>query len=755
MKLLLKCALIILFSSPLFAQIPQKMSYQAVIRNSSNVLVSNAPIGMQVSIVQGSASGTVLYSETHQPTSNANGLVTIEVGAGTVVSGTFSTIPWPSGPFFVKTETDPDGGTNYTITGTSQLLSVPFALYAETSGSQLPGPQGIDGKSAYQVWLDLGNTGTEADFIASLTGPQGADGKSAYQIWLDLGNTGTEADFLASFVGPQGSAGAPGTNGTNGTDGDGAYTNWLNQGNTGTEADFLATLVGPQGPPGATLVNGGKHTLILTDDVTDAEAAQQILDEVGPNTQEILIDDCSVLTTIDLSGISKAVRITITDNAVLANVNLGNLTVVYDNFNIMNCPNLATINLSALQKISAGMLYIKNTGITALDLSQLKKVNGGIVIDNNDALTTLTTPLLTTTQYLTIIDNLLLNAVSAPLTTTSLFSQLKVNSNAALTTLSLPGISYSGSVDILSNSLLNALDLAALDSVSQSVVISGNNALTNVSLMNLRKTYHFTFSDASGVINLNLANLFATTNYNSVFTSYGDLTIKNCLSLTTLNLNGFTKTNRFVIQDNPALTALNLPLLNQVITVRIENCTSLSQLDLSLLNYNGFTELKVINSGVTQIKLPLITALSSLQIENNPSLTSIDLASLSYLSFMGGNYMNIKNNTALPTINLPALVTLGSSGASGLDFSGNSNLTSISWPMFSGSLISGFGPLNFTGCKLNSSEVNALLAKFKSNTSPSGNKLKLEGQTPPAPPTGQGITDKATMTSNGWIVTTD
>jgi hypothetical protein len=118
-----------------WAQIPQKMSYQAVIRNSENALVTSSPVGMRISILQGSTDGSPVYVENQTPTSNANGLATIEIGGGTPVTGTFASIDWSSGLYFIKTETDPTGGTNYTITGTSQMLSVPYALYAEISGS--------------------------------------------------------------------------------------------------------------------------------------------------------------------------------------------------------------------------------------------------------------------------------------------------------------------------------------------------------------------------------------------------------------------------------------------------------------------------------------------------------------------------------------------------------------------------------------------------------------------------------------------
>lgn len=125
---------IILFLSAIhciYAQNPEKMSYQAVIRNSSNSLIANKPIGMRISILKNSASGSAAYVETHNPSTNENGLITIEIGAGNVVQGSFSNIEWASGVYFIKTETDPNGGTNYTITTTSQLLSVPYAFYAK------------------------------------------------------------------------------------------------------------------------------------------------------------------------------------------------------------------------------------------------------------------------------------------------------------------------------------------------------------------------------------------------------------------------------------------------------------------------------------------------------------------------------------------------------------------------------------------------------------------------------------------------
>ena len=183
----------------LFAQsmdAPNRLSYQSVVRNANNELVSNHAVGVQVSILQGSSMGSSVYVETQMPTSNANGLVTFEIGGGTVVSGSFATLDWSNGPYFVKTEMDPTGGNNYSITGTSQLLSVPYALYAKTSGSSTPGPQGFQGIQ--------GEAGPQGPM--GLTGPQGPAGANG----LDgaVGATGPQG-----LTGPQGPAGAPGANG--------------------------------------------------------------------------------------------------------------------------------------------------------------------------------------------------------------------------------------------------------------------------------------------------------------------------------------------------------------------------------------------------------------------------------------------------------------------------------------------------------------------------------------------------------------
>lgn len=135
MKKINSLIIAVLLSLNIFAQAPEMMSYQAVIRDAANTLVMSTEVGIQVSVLQGSSSGTEVYKETHATATNANGLVSLSIGAGNPILGDFSAIDWSSGPYFLKTETDITGGSNYTITTVNELLSVPFAQFANSVAS--------------------------------------------------------------------------------------------------------------------------------------------------------------------------------------------------------------------------------------------------------------------------------------------------------------------------------------------------------------------------------------------------------------------------------------------------------------------------------------------------------------------------------------------------------------------------------------------------------------------------------------------
>ena len=121
--------------STVFAQSPKMFKYQTVVRNSAGAIIQNQAVAFRISLLQGSATGTAAYSETQSKTTNDFGLVNLEIGNGIVVSGTMNSINWANGPYFIKVELDIANGSNFITMGTSELLSVPYALYAEKAGT--------------------------------------------------------------------------------------------------------------------------------------------------------------------------------------------------------------------------------------------------------------------------------------------------------------------------------------------------------------------------------------------------------------------------------------------------------------------------------------------------------------------------------------------------------------------------------------------------------------------------------------------
>jgi opacity protein-like surface antigen len=133
MKILL-LLITLLIGVQAYSQAPQSFKYQATARNSSGNLILNQMVGMQTSIIQGSANSSAVYVETFTPVTDEFGLINIDIGTGNT-SKDFSAINWANGPYFIKIEMDITGGTSYHDFGTSQLLSVPYALFANNAAT--------------------------------------------------------------------------------------------------------------------------------------------------------------------------------------------------------------------------------------------------------------------------------------------------------------------------------------------------------------------------------------------------------------------------------------------------------------------------------------------------------------------------------------------------------------------------------------------------------------------------------------------
>ena len=211
----------VLLSISLLAQAPTKMSYQSVIRGANNTLVIEKTVGVRISILQGNESGSSVYSELHTPTTNSNGLASLSIGGGKNTTGDFAKIDWSKGPYFVKTETDVAGGTNYQLTAVSELMSVPYALYAANSQ---PGPKGDVGLHG-PAGKDGINGAVGKDGLQGPKGEQGLPGKDGIQGSIGLtglkgeqglpGKDGIQGSI--GLTGPKGEQGLPGKDGIQGS----------------------------------------------------------------------------------------------------------------------------------------------------------------------------------------------------------------------------------------------------------------------------------------------------------------------------------------------------------------------------------------------------------------------------------------------------------------------------------------------------------------------------------------------------------
>lgn len=191
MKKLSTLAIAFLLTIASFAQAPELINYQGVARDNTGTILANQAIGLRISVLQTTSTGTAVYTETHTVTTNQFGLFNIQVGSGTIVTGTVAGISWGTDLYFIKVEMDPAGGSSYVAMGTAQLISVPYALYSKQSGSSLPGPTGATG----------------AQGITGATGLAGANGTNGV-----TGATGPTG--LAGTNGVNGATGATGADGT-------------------------------------------------------------------------------------------------------------------------------------------------------------------------------------------------------------------------------------------------------------------------------------------------------------------------------------------------------------------------------------------------------------------------------------------------------------------------------------------------------------------------------------------------------------
>jgi len=226
------------------AQAPQKLNYQAVVRDASGKSVATGTVvSVQFIIHDGSANGTSVFTESTSATTSVDGLISLQIGS----SGNLNTINWSNGDKFLEVKIDPAGGTNYTSMGSAQLLSVPFALFAANSLSGPPGNTGATGPIG--VTGPTGPTGNGATGATGASGPTGSGGGATGATGAN-GPTGPTGPAGPTGFGGTGSTGVTGANGATGVTGANGATGIGITGPTGPTGPVGATGVGITGPTG-------------------------------------------------------------------------------------------------------------------------------------------------------------------------------------------------------------------------------------------------------------------------------------------------------------------------------------------------------------------------------------------------------------------------------------------------------------------------------------------------------------------------
>ena len=593
MKKIYTLSTILLITLSVFAQAPSKLSYQAVVRDADNNLLSSQIIGMRLSILQGSVFGNSVYIETQSPISNINGLVSLEIGNGSVIFGALNSIDWSNGPYFIKTEADPEGGQFYTLTESSQLMSVPYALHANTADSIVGGLIKTETDPVFGASIANGITAIDTANWNNHTVDTDTQLDSA-----DIANLGYNAGGITTEV-------------------DGSITNEIQDlqlvGNnltitnngTATTIDLSPYLDNTDTQlDSADIANLGYNAGGITTEV-DGSITNEIQDLqlVGNN---LTITNNGTATTIDLSPYLDNTD-TQLDSADIANLgyNAGGITTEVDgsitneiqdlqlvgnNLTITNNGRATTIDLS---------LYLDNTDtqLDSTDIANLGYNAGGIAKEVDGSITNEIQDLQLVGNNLTITNNGRATTIDLSLYLDNTDTQLDSTDIANL------GYNAGGIAKEVDGSITN--EIQDLQLVGNNLTITNNGRATTIDL-SLYLDNTDTQLDSTDIANLG---------YNAGgIAKEVDGSITN--EIQDLQLVG----NNLTITNNGTATTIDL-------STYLDNTdTQLDSAAIAKLGYNAGGIAKEVDGSITNEIQDLQLVGNNLTITNNGGATTIDLS---------------------------------------------------------------------------------------------------------------------------------
>ncbi|MEO5891262.1 MAG: leucine-rich repeat protein [Ferruginibacter sp.] len=532
--------------------------------------------------------------------------------------------------------------------------------------------------------------------------------------------------------------------------------------------------------------NGGKQTIVLSGDITDSGAVAKIAAEYGVNTQAIRIAWCSYLTTVDLSMVTSAIEISIFQNKLLKTVNLGGLVSVEGNFRIQSCPALTSVKLTSLEKMLQGTadytypaFIMSACGIQDLTFPALKNMTGDFRIELSDSLKSLSFPVLSSqlgNLQLQYLNNLVTVSFPALL---NQFGNIRFKYNNNLATVSLPVLNRVDSLYFLNHPKLLTISAPALQNAKTLIIDNApvrvlsfpslDSVYSSISLLN--NLYLRTASfPALNTADISVTNNSSLTDFSAPALKNGSIGFGGNIVLPSISFNSLTSGSVNVV-GNLVLNAVSLPALTQLLYLSIsDNGKAFSTLALPLLtSARSFTVQN--SSHLKTVSLPALTTVDnftlycdSLTSFSSPALTTVTealkvwpgrLSSFSLPALKTAGYVEIyAGNSVNPT---PLITSVSFPVLTGL----TSKITTIirNLPITSidlGNLTSFENPvILLLGNLLPSSQINYLLNKFVSITPPLTGKQFWLSQSVSAPPTGQGIADKATLIARGNDVQTN